>query len=132
MRLLDRETVVFDFHRLGFTDNFLPQFQKVLEQPHGILLVTGPTGSGKTTTLYTALSKLHTSDVKIITVQDPVEYQSEGLNKTQAKTQIGLDFANPMRRILRQDPETTSHGQMRDLETEHTAIKPRPEDGAGG
>jgi len=72
MRLLDRETVVFDFKRLGFTDAFLPQFRKVLEQPHGILLVTGPTGSGKTTTLYTALSKLNTSDVKIITVEDPV------------------------------------------------------------
>jgi len=68
MRLLDRETVVFDFHRLGFTDAFLPQFRKVLEQPHGILLVTGPTGSGKTTTLYTALSQLNTADVKIITV----------------------------------------------------------------
>src|SRR3546814_6506141 len=94
MRLIDRETVVFDFHRLGFTDNFLPQFQKVLEQPHGILLVTGPTGSGKTTTLYTALSKLNTSDVKIITVEDPVEYQIEGINQIQAKPQIGLDFAN--------------------------------------
>ncbi|MEP6634738.1 MAG: GspE/PulE family protein, partial [Luteimonas sp.] len=85
MRLLDRETVVFDFHKLGFTDNFLPQFQKVLEQPHGILLVTGPTGSGKTTTLYTALSKLNTAGVKIITVEDPVEYQIEGINQIQAK-----------------------------------------------
>ncbi|RYZ72310.1 MAG: type II secretion system protein GspE, partial [Lysobacteraceae bacterium] len=104
MRLLDRETVVFDFHKLGFTDNFLPQFQKVLEQPHGILLVTGPTGSGKTTTLYTALSKLNTSDVKIITVEDPVEYQIEGINQIQAKPQIGLDFAQALRSIVRQDP----------------------------
>ncbi|HET8818755.1 MAG TPA: ATPase, T2SS/T4P/T4SS family, partial [Xanthomonadaceae bacterium] len=93
MRLLDRETVVFDFERLGFTDAFLPQFRKVLEQPHGILLVTGPTGSGKTTTLYTALSQLNTPDVKIITVEDPVEYQIEGINQIQAKPQIGLDFA---------------------------------------
>ena len=95
MRLLDRDTVVFDFHRLGFTDAFLPQFRKVLEQPHGILLVTGPTGSGKTTTLYTALSQLNTADVKIITVEDPVEYQIEGINQIQAKPQIGLD--SPMR-----------------------------------
>ena len=75
MRILDREAVVLDFHTLGFTDEFLPKFIKVLEQPHGILLVTGPTGSGKTTTLYTALSQLNTPDVKIITVEDPVEYQ---------------------------------------------------------
>src|SRR3546814_18651837 len=81
MRLLDRETVVFDFHRLGFTDNFLPQFQKVLEKPHGILLVTGPTGSCKTTPLYTALSKLNTSDVKTITVEDPGEYPIAGSNQ---------------------------------------------------
>ena len=100
MRLLDRETVVFDFHRLGFTDAFLPQFRKVLEQPHGILLVTGPTGSGKTTTLYTALSQLNTADVKIITVEDPVEYQIEGINQIQAKPQIGLDFANALRSIV--------------------------------
>src|SRR3546814_8147346 len=105
MRLLDRETVVFYFHRLGFTDNFLPQFEHVLQQPHGILLVTGPTGSGKTTTLYTALSKLNTSDVKIITVEDPVEYQIEGINQIQAKPQIGLDFANALRSIVRQDPD---------------------------
>lgn len=123
MRLLDRETVVFDFHRLGFTDNFLPQFQKVLEQPHGILLVTGPTGSGKTTTLYTALSKLNTSDVKIITVEDPVEYQIEGINQIQAKPQIGLDFANALRSIVRQDPDIIMIGEMRDLETARIAIQ---------
>jgi general secretion pathway protein E len=123
MRLLDRETVVFDFHKLGFTDNFLPQFQKVLEQPHGILLVTGPTGSGKTTTLYTALSKLNTSDVKIITVEDPVEYQIEGINQIQAKPQIGLDFANALRSIVRQDPDIIMIGEMRDLETARIAIQ---------
>jgi general secretion pathway protein E len=123
MRLLDRETVVFDFEKLGFTDNFLPQFQKVLEQPHGILLVTGPTGSGKTTTLYTALSKLNTADVKIITVEDPVEYQIEGINQIQAKPQIGLDFANALRSIVRQDPDIIMIGEMRDLETARIAIQ---------
>jgi general secretion pathway protein E len=123
MRLLDRETVVFDFHRLGFTDEFLPQFEAVLQQPHGILLVTGPTGSGKTTTLYTALSKLNTSDVKIITVEDPVEYQIEGINQIQAKPQIGLDFANALRSIVRQDPDIIMIGEMRDLETARIAIQ---------
>ncbi len=123
MRLLDRETVVFDFKRLGFTDNFLPQFQKVLDQPHGILLVTGPTGSGKTTTLYTALSKLNTTDVKIITVEDPVEYQIEGINQIQAKPQIGLDFAHALRSIVRQDPDIIMIGEMRDLETCRIAIQ---------
>ena len=123
MRLLDRETVVLDFHRLGFTDAFLPQFQQVLAQPHGILLVTGPTGSGKTTTLYTALSKLNTNDVKIITVEDPVEYQIEGINQIQAKPQIGLDFANALRSIVRQDPDIIMIGEMRDLETAKIAIQ---------
>ncbi len=123
MRLLDRETVVFDFHKLGFTDAFLPQFRKVLEQPHGILLVTGPTGSGKTTTLYTALSQLNTANVKIITVEDPVEYQIEGINQIQAKPQIGLDFANALRSIVRQDPDIIMIGEMRDLETARIAIQ---------
>ncbi len=123
MRLLDRETVVFDFKRLGFTDEFLPQFEQVLEQPHGILLVTGPTGSGKTTTLYTALSSINTPDVKIITVEDPVEYQIEGINQIQAKPQIGLDFAHALRSIVRQDPDIIMIGEMRDLETCKIAIQ---------
>jgi general secretion pathway protein E len=123
MRLLDRETVVFDFHKLGFTDEFLPQFQHVLQQPHGIVLVTGPTGSGKTTTLYTALAKLNTPDVKIITVEDPVEYQIEGINQIQAKPQIGLDFAHALRSIVRQDPDIIMIGEMRDLETCKIAIQ---------
>ncbi len=123
MRILDRESVVFDFHTLGFTDEFLPQFEKVLELPHGILLVTGPTGSGKTTTLYTALSKLNTPDVKIITVEDPVEYQIEGINQIQAKPQIGLDFSHALRSIVRQDPDIIMIGEMRDLETAKIAIQ---------
>ncbi len=123
MRILDRESVVFDFHTLGFTDEFLPRFMHVLEQPHGILLVTGPTGSGKTTTLYTALSKINTPDVKIITVEDPVEYQIEGINQIQAKPQIGLDFAQALRSIVRQDPDVIMIGEMRDLETCRIAIQ---------
>ena len=123
MRILDREAIVFDFHKLGFTDQFLQQFLDVLELPHGILLVTGPTGSGKTTTLYTALSKLNTPDVKIITVEDPVEYQIEGINQIQAKPQIGLDFSHALRSIVRQDPDIIMIGEMRDLETARIAIQ---------
>ena len=123
MRILDREAVVFDFQTLGFTDEFLPKFNKVLELPHGILLVTGPTGSGKTTTLYTALSKLNTPDVKIITVEDPVEYQIEGINQIQAKPAIGLDFSHALRSIVRQDPDIIMIGEMRDLETAKIAIQ---------
>ena len=123
MRILDRESIVFDFHSLGFTDEFLPQFRKVLEQPHGILLVTGPTGSGKTTTLYTALSQLNTPAVKIITVEDPIEYQLVGVNQIQAKPAIGLDFAQALRSIVRQDPDIIMIGEMRDLETARIAIQ---------
>jgi len=123
MRILDRESVVLDFHTLGFTDEFLPRFMDVLGLPHGIMLVTGPTGSGKTTTLYTALSKLNTPDVKIITVEDPVEYQIEGVNQIQAKPQIGLDFSHALRSIVRQDPDIIMIGEMRDLETAKIAIQ---------
>ncbi|MCC6507300.1 MAG: type II secretion system ATPase GspE [Aquimonas sp.] len=123
MRILDRESVVFDFHKLGFTDEFLGKFMKVLDLPHGILLVTGPTGSGKTTTLYTALSQINTPDVKIITVEDPVEYQIEGINQIQAKPQIGLDFSHALRSIVRQDPDVIMIGEMRDLETAKIAIQ---------
>ncbi len=123
MRLLDRESVVLDFKTLGFTDEFLASFMRVLEQPHGILLVTGPTGSGKTTTLYAALSQLNTPDVKIITVEDPVEYQIEGINQIQVKPQIGLDFAHALRSIVRQDPDIIMIGEMRDLETSRIAIQ---------
>ncbi|MBO9665118.1 type II secretion system ATPase GspE [Dokdonella sp.] len=123
MRILDREAVVFDFKTLGFTDQFLQKFLNVLELPHGIMLVTGPTGSGKTTTLYTALSKLNTADVKIITVEDPVEYQIEGINQIQAKASIGLDFSHALRSIVRQDPDIIMIGEMRDLETAKIAIQ---------
>jgi len=123
MRILDRGSVVLDFDSLGFDDNTLPEFLRVLEQPHGILLVTGPTGSGKTTTLYTALSRINTPDRKIITVEDPVEYQLEGINQMQVKPQIGLDFAGALRSIVRQDPDVIMIGEMRDLETCKIAIQ---------
>jgi len=123
MRLLDRQTIDFDFPSLGFDGERLDHFLDVLERPHGILLVTGPTGSGKTTTLYTALSRLNTSERKIITVEDPVEYQLEGINQIQVKPAIGLDFAGALRSIVRQDPDVIMIGEMRDLETCRIAIQ---------
>ena len=123
MRLLDRQTINFDFPSLGFDGERLDAFLAVLERPHGILLVTGPTGSGKTTTLYTALSRLNTAERKIITVEDPVEYQLEGINQIQVKPTIGLDFAGALRSIVRQDPDVIMIGEMRDLETCRIAIQ---------
>jgi general secretion pathway protein E len=123
MRILDRESIVLDFDSLGFDDELRSSFVKVLEMPHGIILVTGPTGSGKTTTLYTALSQINTPERKIITVEDPVEYQLEGINQIQAKSSIGLDFAHALRAIVRQDPDVIMIGEMRDLETAKIAIQ---------
>jgi general secretion pathway protein E len=123
MRILDRESIVLDFDSLGFDDELRAGFVKVLEMPHGIILVTGPTGSGKTTTLYTALSQINTPERKIITVEDPVEYQLEGINQIQAKSSIGLDFAHALRAIVRQDPDVIMIGEMRDLETARIAIQ---------
>jgi general secretion pathway protein E len=123
MRILDRESVVLDFDSLGFDNVIRSGFMRQLEMPHGIILVTGPTGSGKTTTLYTALSALNTSERKIITVEDPVEYQLEGINQIQAKASIGLDFAHALRSIVRQDPDVIMIGEMRDLETARIAIQ---------
>ncbi len=123
MRILDRQSVVLDFDKLGFREPMLGQFVHVLEQPHGIILVTGPTGSGKTTTLYTALSQLNTPERKIITTEDPVEYQIEGVNQIQVKPSIGLTFASALRSIVRQDPDVIMIGEMRDLETAQIAIQ---------
>ncbi|WLH28179.1 type II secretion system ATPase GspE [Pseudomonas canadensis] len=123
LRLLDRQTVQFDFPSLGFDGQRLTAFLDLLERPHGILLVTGPTGSGKTTTLYTALSRLNTAERKIITVEDPVEYQLEGINQIQVKPAIGLDFAGALRSIVRQDPDVIMIGEIRDLETCRIAIQ---------
>ena len=123
MRILDRESIVLDFDSLGFDADLKEKFVRVLEMPHGIILVTGPTGSGKTTTLYTALSQINTPERKIITVEDPVEYQLEGINQIQAKSSIGLDFAHALRSIVRQDPDVIMIGEMRDLETARIAIQ---------
>ncbi len=123
MRILDRESIVLDFDSLGFDESLKKAFVKDLEMPHGIILVTGPTGSGKTTTLYTALSQINTPARKIITVEDPVEYQLEGVNQIQAQSSIGLDFAHALRAIVRQDPDVIMIGEMRDLETARIAIQ---------
>jgi general secretion pathway protein E len=123
MRILDKGHVALDFRKLGFEDETLKTFLDVLLQPHGILLVTGPTGSGKTTTLYTALDRLNQPDVKILTVEDPVEYQMSGINQIQVKPQIDLTFANALRSIVRQDPDVIMIGEIRDLETAQIAVQ---------
>jgi general secretion pathway protein E len=123
MRILDKGGVALDFARLGFEDDTLRAFLDVLLQPHGVLLVTGPTGSGKTTTLYTALDRLNKPDVKILTVEDPVEYQMPGINQIQVKPQIDLTFANALRSIVRQDPDVIMIGEIRDLETAQIAVQ---------
>jgi general secretion pathway protein E len=123
MRILDKGGVALDFKRLGFEDDTLKRFLDVLLEPHGILLVTGPTGSGKTTTLYTALDRLNKPDVKILTVEDPVEYQMPGINQIQVKPQIDLTFANALRSIVRQDPDVIMIGEIRDLETAQIAVQ---------
>lgn len=123
MRILDKSGTALDFATLGFDAVALERFLQVLNQPHGIVLVTGPTGSGKTTTLYTALDKLNKPDVKILTVEDPVEYQMEGINQIQVKPQIGLTFANALRSIVRQDPDVIMIGEIRDLETAQIAVQ---------
>lgn len=123
MRILDKSGTALDFARLGFDPDVLARFLDVLMQPHGIVLVTGPTGSGKTTTLYTALDRLNNPDLKILTVEDPVEYQMEGINQIQVKAQIGLTFANALRSIVRQDPDVIMIGEIRDLETAQIAVQ---------
>ena len=123
IRLLDKENAVLDFNALGFVGKQAENFMSVLAQPHGIILITGPTGSGKSTSLYAALKTLNTSERKIITVEDPVEYQLEGINQIQAKPQIGLTFASALRSIVRQDPDVIMIGEMRDLETARIAVQ---------
>ncbi len=117
LRILDKGSTVFDFTALGFERETLKAYLDLLQRPNGILLVTGPTGSGKTTTLYTSLLRLNTPDKKILTVEDPIEYQLEGVNQIQVKPQIGLTFAHTLRSILRQDPDIIMIGEIRDLET---------------
>ena len=123
MRILDRSSLVADLAGLGFLEEAVAPFLAVLDQPQGILLVTGPTGSGKTTTLYTCLQRLNSPEKKLFTVEDPIEYQLDGVNQIQVKPQIGLSFAHVLRSILRQDPDIVMIGEMRDLETAQIGIQ---------
>ncbi len=123
MRILDKEDIVIDLDRLGFSSETLSRFHQLIGKPHGIVLVTGPTGSGKTTTLYGALDKINSPDRKIITVEDPVEYQLKGINQIQVKPRIGLNFADALRHIVRQDPDVIMIGEIRDLETAEIAVQ---------
>ena len=123
MRVLDRANVRLSLDTMGFAADTLRRFNELLTRPHGIVLVTGPTGSGKTTTLYAALSKVDAQANKIITVEDPVEYQLDGINQIQVHAQIDLTFANALRSILRQDPDIIMIGEMRDTETAQIAVQ---------
>ena len=124
MRLLDRSAGDFyDLRNLGFDEHMLSRMEHFTSLPHGIFLVTGPTGSGKSTTLYSALKRINQSDKKIITIEDPVEYQMDGINQIHVNTQIGLTFATGLRHIVRQDPDVIMVGEIRDYETAEVAIR---------
>jgi general secretion pathway protein E len=123
MRVLDRASIRLELEDMGFAADTLARYRTLIERPHGILLVTGPTGSGKTTTLYASLAKLDATALKILTVEDPVEYQLAGVNQVQAQAQIGMSFAHVLRSILRQDPDIIMIGEMRDGETAQIAVQ---------
>lgn len=123
LRVLDRSAVTFDFAQLGMSAPIVARLRDVLDLPNGIVLVTGPTGSGKTTTLYSSLLTLNAVTRKVITVEDPIEYQLSGINQIQTKPQIGLDFASLLRSILRQDPDVIMVGEIRDVETARIAVQ---------
>ena len=123
LRILDRSGISLDFAALGLASGPLAILNRLLDRPNGIILVTGPTGSGKTTTLYAALERLNLPTRKIITVEDPVEYQIHGINQIQVKPDIGLDFANVLRSTLRHDPDIIMIGEIRDLETARIAVQ---------
>jgi general secretion pathway protein E len=122
IRILDREKVILDLHRLGFPSREFEQFNELIHKPYGMLLVTGPTGSGKTTTLYGALEIINSPDKKIITIEDPVEYRLAGVTQMQVKSSIGLTFAKALRHIVRQDPDVVLVGEIRDRETAEIAV----------
>jgi general secretion pathway protein E len=122
MRLLDRSSIFLSLEKLGFAPETGAAFERLIVRPHGMLLVTGPTGSGKTTTLYAALDKINSPEKKIITIEDPVEYQLKGVNQIPVKPKIGLSFANGLRHIVRQDPDVIMVGEIRDLETAEISI----------
>jgi general secretion pathway protein E len=123
IRILDKSRVVYDYEFLGLDADTLARFGHILANPTGIFLVTGPTGSGKSTTLYTGLSQINSIEQKIITVEDPIEYQLEGVNQIAVHNKIGLTFANVLKTILRQDPDIIMVGEMRDTETAHIAVQ---------
>ena len=123
MRILDRSNLKVELEHLGFPKKQLEQLLVLINKPYGKLLVTGPTGSGKTTTLYAALDKINTAEKKIITVEDPVEYQMRGINQIHVKPQIGLTFASGLRSIVRQDPDVIMVGEIRDPETAEISIQ---------
>ena len=123
MRLLDRSSMFLTFDRLGLARGPAEALESLIRRPHGMVLVTGPTGSGKTTTLYAALDKINAADTKIITTEDPVEYQIKGINQIPVKASIGLTFASSLRSILRQDPDVVMVGEIRDLETAEIAVQ---------
>jgi general secretion pathway protein E len=123
MRVLDRGNIRLSLTDMGFSADTLERYTKLLDSPHGVLLVTGPTGSGKTTTLYASLASLDSEKLKIITVEDPVEYQLEGVNQIQVQAQIELNFARALRAILRQDPDIIMIGEMRDTETAQIGVQ---------
>lgn len=123
IRLLDRSGEVLRKEQLGFTKENLEMFNRIIKNPHGIILVTGPTGSGKTTTLYAALTELNTIDKNIITIEDPVEYRLSGVNQSQVNVKAGLTFATGLRSILRQDPDIVMVGEIRDHETAQIAVR---------
>ncbi len=123
MRILDKGAMVFDLRSLGMDQRTYEIYRQLIELPHGIVLVTGPTGSGKTTTLYSSLLEINKPDIKIITTEDPVEYQLQGINQIQVHSKIGLSFAHSLRSILRHDPDVVLVGEIRDLETAENAIQ---------
>ena len=123
IRLLERAQIFTQLDALGFPGTILQHFHEMISKPHGMVLVTGPTGSGKTTTLYGALQKINDPGKKIITIEDPVEYQLGGVNQIQVKPQIGLSFANGLRSIVRQDPDVIMVGEIRDAETAEIAVQ---------
>ena len=123
MRVLDKTNLHFSLRGIGMSEEVYHQFQKLISMPHGIVLVTGPTGSGKTTTLYSALNEIKSEDTKIITTEDPIEYQLEGSNQIQVHHKVGLTFAACLRAILRHDPDVVLVGEIRDLETAENATQ---------
>lgn len=123
LRILHRSSMFADLDNLGLSPNQLPKITAMTDLPHGVILLTGPTGSGKTTTLYAILSRLNTVGVKIITVEDPVEYQMEGISQVQVHSKIGLTFANVLRSVLRHDPDVILIGEIRDSETADIAVR---------